>query len=159
LHPYDMGLTPLFRRGVRYQMGIIALVVLIVLPTLGALLLESNPPVKQEPPWDNPQTRVLAQRACFDCHSDETAWPLYTRLPVGSWLAVFDTLRGRRTLNFSEWGTSPVGGERAQRPGRVVEAIRDGSMPPSVYTLMHPEAVLSTQEEQQLIQGLQNSLK
>jgi mono/diheme cytochrome c family protein len=139
--------------------AIIALVVLIALPTVGALLLESNPPVKQEPTWDSPQTRALAQRACFDCHSNQTAWPLYTRLPVGSWLAVVDTLRGRRSLNFSEWGTSPAGGERGQGSGRVVEVIRDGSMPPSIYTLMHPEAVLSTLEKQQLIQGLQNSLK
>jgi mono/diheme cytochrome c family protein len=30
-----------------------------------------NPPVVQEPNWDSPQTRELAQRACFDCHSND----------------------------------------------------------------------------------------
>lgn len=145
--------------AVYVKWGIIALVVVIGLPTVGAILLESNPPVKQEPPWDSPQTRALAQRACFDCHSNQTAWPLYTKLPVGSWLAVYDTLRGRRALNFSEWGTSPAGGERGEGSRRVGEVIRDGSMPPSLYTPLHPEAVLSAQEQQQLTLGLQNSLK
>ncbi len=31
-----------------------------------------NPPVLAEPAWDSPTTRELAQRACFDCHSNET---------------------------------------------------------------------------------------
>lgn len=30
-----------------------------------------NPPVQQEPAGNLPETRVLAQRACFDCHSNE----------------------------------------------------------------------------------------
>jgi hypothetical protein len=32
-------------------------------------------------------------------------------------------------------------------------------MPPIDYQLLHPEARLSTAEKEQLIQGLQNSLK
>ena len=131
----------------------------VALLTLGALLLENNPPVKQEPAWDSPQTRALAQRACFACHSNETNWPIYTKLPIGSWLAVFDTLRGRRVFNLSEWGTQPVQGERGSGVSDIVAVINDGSMPPGLYTLMHPDAVLSPAEKQQLIQGFQNSLK
>jgi hypothetical protein len=32
-------------------------------------------------------------------------------------------------------------------------------MPPAIYTLMHPDAVLTDAEKQQLMTGLQNSLK
>jgi hypothetical protein len=32
----------------------------------------SNPPTTAEPRWDSPQTRALAKRACFDCHSNLT---------------------------------------------------------------------------------------
>lgn len=136
--------------------GVIAVVAVM---TIGALLLETNPPVKQEPTWDSPQTKTLAQRACYDCHSNETVWPLYAKLPVGSWLAVFDTVRGRRHLNFSEWSSMSIGGDRGRGVSDMVNVINDGSMPPSVYTMMHPEAILSAQEKQQLIQGLQKSLK
>jgi len=123
-----------------------------LLLTVIALLMETNPPVTAEPAWDSPQTRVLAQRACFDCHSNETGWPWYDRMPVGSWIAAFDTVRGRRALNFSEW---QAGG----RIREMAESIQGGSMPPAIYTLMHPGAILNDQEKQQLIQGLQNSLK
>jgi hypothetical protein len=32
----------------------------------------SNPAVGSEPAWDSAQTRALAERACFACHSNET---------------------------------------------------------------------------------------
>jgi len=35
-------------------------------------LAQANPPVIAEPVWDRPETRALAQRACFDCHSNES---------------------------------------------------------------------------------------
>ena len=44
----------------------------IILLTVAALIYENNPPVVKEPAWDSPQTRQLAQRACFDCHSNQT---------------------------------------------------------------------------------------
>ncbi len=145
-------------RTVLFVVGV--LIVLLVLAAVPPLLYQNNPPVQQEPAWDSPQTRALAVRACFDCHSDQTRWPWFTKIPPGSWLAVFDTIRGRRHLNFSQWGTAQGRGERGERGGRdIAEVIRNGSMPPGNYTMLHPDAVLNAQEQQQLIQGLQNSLK
>jgi hypothetical protein len=131
---------------------ILALLVAGLAVTVIAMLFETNPPVTSQPAWDSPQTLALAQRACFDCHSNETVWPWYDKLPVSSWIAVFDTLRGRRALNFSQWS---AGG----RTREMSEVIQSGSMPPALYTLMHPNAILTDAEKQQLIQGLQNSLK
>jgi hypothetical protein len=47
-------------------------------------------------------------------------------------------------------GQFPGGGEG----GRFAEQIQSGRMPPSYYTLLHPNAVLTDAERQQLIQGL-----
>ena len=140
-------------------LGLGAVVAVTVLITIGAVLLESNPAVRQEPPWDTPQTKALAQRACYDCHSNETVWPLYAKLPFASWLVVFDTYRGRRNLNFSEWQSPLTGGRGGNREREAAEVITAGSMPPSYYTLMHPEAILTAQEKQQLILVLQQSLR
>jgi hypothetical protein len=49
--------------------GAVALLILIQLVPFGRQ--HTNPPVVQEPNWDSPQTRQLAVRACFDCHSNE----------------------------------------------------------------------------------------
>lgn len=117
-------------------------------------LLETNPPVVQEPAWDSPQTRALAQRACFDCHSNETVWPVYARIAPISWLATWDTLKGRQHLNFSEWGMRSREGDN-----ETARVIQRGSMPPAYYLGQHPEANLTANEKQQLIQGLQATLK
>ena len=46
----------------------------------------TNPAVVYEPDWDSPETRALAERACFDCHSNETTWPWYSTIAPISWL-------------------------------------------------------------------------
>jgi hypothetical protein len=150
------------RRVIGWFAGIVILG--IVLLTVGAILLERDPPVVAEPPWDSPQTRVLAVRACFDCHSNQTVWPWYDKLPVSSWVAVLDTIRGRNHLNFSEWGTPQAFGEGGdggggRGAGRVARVVENGSMPPAAYLLLHPDARLTDAEKQQLIQGLQASLQ
>lgn len=124
------------------------LVQLIPLPGRG-----NNPPVTSEPNWDSPQTRLLARRACFDCHSNETVWPWYSYVAPVSWLVYNDTMEGRRRLNFSEWTSSQRGA------GEITEKIQEGEMPPAFYLPMHPAARLTAAEKQQLITGITNSLK
>jgi mono/diheme cytochrome c family protein len=112
----------------------------------------SNPPVRKEPAWDSAQTRALAARACFDCHSNLTVWPWYTNVAPVSWLSQHDVDAGRSSLNFSEW-------DRLQDVGvgDVVESV-NGGMPPWFYTLLHPKAAISKAEKQQLAAGLSKTL-
>jgi len=135
-------------------------VLFIAIQFLPVWLLQTNPPLRNEPVWDSPQTRAIARRACFDCHSNETVWPLYTRIAPVSWLVTFDVIRGRRHLNFSEWRRA--GGTKGE-PGisadEVIATIAKGDMPPGSYLKMHPQAKLSAVERQQLMQGLAASLK
>jgi hypothetical protein len=57
----------------------------------------TNPVVTAEPRWDSPVTRELADRACFDCHSNETEWPWYAGVAPVSWLVYRDVSRvGKR---------------------------------------------------------------
>src|SRR4030067_2438882 len=67
----------------------------------------NNPPVVIEPNWDSQQTRMLAKRACFDCHSNETIWPWYSNIAPASWLIYYDAIEARRNFNFSERQTAP----------------------------------------------------
>ena len=91
----------------------------------------TNAPVTAEPAWDRTETRELARRACFDCHSNETSWPWYTTIAPASWLAQRHVNEGRRVLNFSEW-------DRPQRQAReAVESVREGEMPTRDYLWVH----------------------
>lgn len=112
----------------------------------------TNPPVVQEPNWDSPQTRELAQRACFDCHSNQTVWTWYSNIAPVSWMVQNDVVEGRRYLNFSDWG-------HVREPYEISEVVRSGWMPPSKYTLMHPEAKLTQAERDALVSGINATIK
>jgi hypothetical protein len=125
---------------------------------LGLLLLiqlvpyghnHTNPSVRREPAWDSPQSRELAVRACYDCHSNQTDWPWYSNVAPISWLAQYDVDEGRRELNVSEWDRP------RQEAGETARTVQRGQMPQWYYVLVHPEANLSPAERQALIQGLQ----
>lgn len=107
----------------------------------------TNPPVVKEPAWDSPQTRALAKRACFDCHSNETAWPWYSNIAPVSWLTQNDVDGGRHHLNFSEWNKPQKHAHHAP------EEIENGNMPIWFYVSMHPPAKLSAEEKTALIEG------
>jgi hypothetical protein len=113
-----------------------------------------NPSLRLEPLWDSPVTRALAKRACFDCHSNETAWPWYSRIAPGSWLVYHDVAAARNKLNFSHWQAGKRTGEDA---AAVAHQINKGEMPPFRYVLFHSEAKLSAAEKQQLRDGLQST--
>jgi hypothetical protein len=111
-----------------------------------------NPPIVQEPAWDSPQTRELAKRACFDCHSNETVWPWYSRVIPAAWLIRRDVSEGRQRLNFSDWQPGKM------ETGEFGEVIAEGEMPPFYYAMMHSTAKLNQAEKEALAQGL-NALK
>jgi hypothetical protein len=138
--------------------GVIVGVVLGAIVLFGLMQLipyghdHTNPPIQAEPQWNSAETRALAVRACFDCHSNQTEWPWYTNVAPFSWLVQRDVNEGRRTLNFSEWN-------RPQRETRNAgREIQRGSMPQWYYVLVHPTANLSPHEKQALIDGLNSSI-
>lgn len=125
------------------------LIVLGLLPLIPYGRDHTNPPVKAEPNWDSPETRLLAQRACFDCHSNETRWPWYSNIAPASWLVYRDVMEGRLHINFSDWDRP-----HEQHVHEFQEVFDDNSMPPFQYLLLHPEAKLSPEERQKLFEGL-----
>lgn len=124
----------------------------IVIILVGIQLIpvnRTNPPVTREVKWNTPATRVLAQRACYDCHSNETTWPWYGYVaPVSLFLANHVT-EGRGRLNFSEWDKPNT------ELDDVVESINKNEMPFWDFLLMHPEAKLTDAEKATLVAGLQ----
>ena len=114
-----------------------------------------NPPVVSEPRWDSPATRALVKRACFDCHSNETVWPWYSRIAPASWLVYFDVVAARKKLNFSDWQNGRREGEDEKA---IAHEVGKGEMPPLRYVLAHPGAKLGAAERQQLIDGLRRTL-
>lgn len=85
----------------------------------------------------------LIDRACADCHSDQTRWPWYSEVAPASWLVAEHVREGRRVLNFSRWERRSDADRRdiQHAIAREVEARR---MPLASYRLLHSESRLTS---------------
>jgi hypothetical protein len=129
------------------RIGIALIVVLIAAQFIP--VNRTNPPVTREVKWDTPTTRALAQRACFDCHSNETNWVWFDNIAPASWYVAHHIDDGRRSLNFSEWDQPNSDFEEVSR------SMKNGEMPLWDYVLLHPSAKLTAEEQTALLNGLQ----
>ena len=124
-----------------------------VLAVVGALVViqfvpvarPSNPPVTGEVPA-SPEVRAILRRACYDCHSNETVWPWYSKVAPISWLVARDVREGRTELNFSTWDQYSSK-QQVKKMGESFEEVAEGEMPPWFYLPVHRDAVLSPQDK------------
>lgn len=88
---------------------------------------------------------AVLDRACGDCHTNQTVWPWYTQIAPISWLMAYGVTEGRKAVNFSEWAAYPPELQRQMLVGSCRDAS-EGKMPGGPYTLLHPEARLSAND-------------
>jgi len=98
-----------------------------------------------------PPVFELMQRSCQNCHSEQTAWPLYSRVAPISWLIEKDVEQGRSQWNMSEWDRYSID-EREDILSRIGSMVRNRKMPLPKYLLLHPEAKLSDADVETLYQ-------
>jgi cytochrome c len=97
----------------------------------------------------SPDVRRLIETRCADCHSNNTHWPVYSRLSPASWLVERDVQRGRASLNLSNWQQyTPT--SQIELLTRIGSEVRTGEMPPRQYLILHHGARLN-QSQQDLI--------
>lgn len=109
----------------------------------------NNPQVVAEPQWDSKTTQQLFNRACSDCHSNNTKWPWYSNIAPISWIISNHVEEGRKHFNVSMWGV-----QKKNEGEDAAEEVEEGEMPIFGYDIAHPEARLSNKEKLLLINGL-----
>jgi mono/diheme cytochrome c family protein len=103
-----------------------------------------NPPVTadfQAPP----DVKPILQRACYDCHSNETKLKWFDKVQPAFGLVASHVRDGRRGLNFSTWDRLATPDQKA----KLFEALNQmetSVMPPKSYLALHREAALSAQD-------------
>ena len=89
-----------------------------------------------------PSVRSILQRACLDCHSEQTRYPWYAYVAPVSWWIAGDVSRGRLHLNLSHWSEYPLI-RRERSLSEIANQVKDRDMPLPQYTLIHRDARLS----------------
>src|SRR5437667_5704356 len=96
---------------------------------------------------NNQNVRAVLERACQNCHSQQTKWPAYSYLPVVSWALERDVAEARRHMDLSRWDLYSTEQKR-DLLARIGTEVRTRQMPLRRYVLLHPEARLSESEIQ-----------
>lgn len=91
----------------------------------------------------------VLDRACRDCHSNETDWPWYSNVAPVSWLVIDHVNHGRSHFNYSDWRQYPPH-EAVRLLKQTCELAREQSMPLRSYTLVHRHARLSATDVEAL---------
>jgi len=111
-------------------------------------LNQTNPPVIQDASASS-DIKTILQTSCYDCHSNETKWPWYSRIAPGSFLITRDVVEGRKHLNFSEFSDLDAF-DSTDIADEIIEVLDEGEMPILPYLLLHPGASLSDSQVEAL---------
>ncbi|MEN8202638.1 MAG: heme-binding domain-containing protein [Bacteroidota bacterium] len=85
---------------------------------------------------------VILVSSCYDCHSNHTEYPWYSRISPVSWYLDKHIREGKEDLNLSEYGLM----DRAEKIGAlsdIYDAMEAGTMPLQSYVLIHRDARMS----------------
>ena len=123
------------------------------------------PEVKQNNPNDlllsgyvNEEVSIILKTSCYDCHSNQTKLPWYSHVAPVSWLVANDINEGREELNFSEWTTYPKR-KLIKKLEEMGEEVDEGEMPLEIYTVIHGDAKLSSEQRKLLVEWTQQETK
>src|ERR1043165_736117 len=93
---------------------------------------------------------TILQKACYDCHSNNTRYPWYSNIqPVDWWLANHIT-EGKKHLNFDEYTNQNLR-RQYHRLEETIEQVKEGEMPLNSYLWIHKDAKLTDDEKNKLI--------
>jgi hypothetical protein len=100
----------------------------------------------------------ILRTSCYDCHSNQTSYPWYSKVAPASWLLAKDVREGRDELNFSGWGSynkrRQIGNLR-----KIKEEVSSGDMPLKNYLLIHRNARLSPEQKAALVKWTEDMTK
>ena len=99
---------------------------------------------------DNIEVYNILKTACYDCHSNETVWPWYSKIAPFSWVVSNHVTEGKKALNFSTWENY----NQEEKEEKIKDIYRTAyaSMPLPSYIFAHENADL-TKEQRSLIRN------
>jgi len=92
----------------------------------------------------------LISTSCYDCHSNNTAYPWYNNIAPVSWLLANHVDEGKEELNFDAWGTYSLK-RKNKKLKEIKEELEEKEMPLESYLWIHKDAKLSQDQVKTII--------
>jgi len=88
------------------------------------------------------KVQAILKTSCYDCHSNNTSYPWYSKVQPVKWWLADHVNSGKRHLNFDEFN-SYSREKKLEKLDEIVETVKEGEMPLASYTVIHQDAKLS----------------
>ena len=105
--------------------------------------------------------QTILKTSCYDCHSNNTAYPWYNNIQPVAWFLDDHVKEGKKHLNFSEFATYRIG-KQYKKLEEVNGEVKDGEMPLDNYLWIHRDAALNDQQKLTLanwVNAVRDSIK
>ncbi len=90
------------------------------------------------------------QVSCYDCHSNNTDYPWYSKIQPAAWYLEDHIQDGKDELNFNEWAEYSDRRKNSKLRS-IISQIEEDKMPLDSYTLIHKDAILSDEDKRVII--------
>lgn len=129
----------------------VIIILLVVIQFIHPARNKNNPqPNNIETKYNMPaDVKTILQKACYDCHSNNTRYPWYSKLQPVDWWLTHHVNEGKRELNFDEFTNRPIA-YQYHKLDETDEQVRENKMPLNSYTWIHKDAILTDAEKQSL---------
>jgi hypothetical protein len=95
---------------------------------------------------------AILKVACYDCHSNKTEYPWYSKIQPVAWWLDHHVDEGKREINFSAFTARKIAVQN-KKFNEIAEQLEKKEMPLPSYTYMglHADANLSDAQRQTII--------
>ena len=90
--------------------------------------------------------QAILKSSCYDCHSNNTVYPWYSKIQPVAWWLNNHIQDGKRQLNFAEFATYRIG-KQYRKLDEVNKEVKEGGMPLDSYLWIHKYAKLDDQQK------------
>jgi Haem-binding domain len=101
---------------------------------------------------------LVLKVSCYDCHSNHTNYPWYSKISPVNWWLNSHIKEGKRKLNFSEISTYNFK-KRGRKLEEAAELIEKDEMPVHSYLWIHKDAQLDEVKKKMLIDWANSARK
>ena len=102
--------------------------------------------------------KPIFQKSCFDCHSSKTNFPWYYKIPGIKQLIDHDIFEAKVHLDMDNDFPFKGHGTNLEDLKAIGDSIKEGSMPPFRYRILHRDTVLNQEEKRQIREWVKQSL-
>jgi hypothetical protein len=96
----------------------------------------------------------VLQSTCYDCHSNNTSYPWYSKIQPVAWLMANQIKNGKKKLSFGDFGSISAR-KQISKLKEIATQIKADEMPLASYKWIHKKANL-TKEQKVLIMDWMN---